>query len=43
MKEGKIVQIIGPTLDVEFDEDHLPEIYNAVEVPFEAQNTVITV
>jgi F-type H+-transporting ATPase subunit beta len=43
MKEGKIVQIIGPTLDVEFDEDHLPEIYNAVEVPFEAENTVITV
>ena len=43
MKEGKIVQIIGPTLDVEFDEDHLPEIYNAVEVPFEAEKTVITV
>lgn len=43
MKEGKIVQIIGPTLDVEFDEDHLPEIYNAVEIPFEAENTVITV
>ncbi len=43
MKEGKIVQIIGPTLDVEFDEDHLPEIYNAVEVPHEAEKTVITV
>ncbi len=43
MKEGKIVQIIGPTLDVEFDEDHLPEIYNAVEIPYEAENTVITV
>ncbi|OQA76839.1 MAG: ATP synthase subunit beta [bacterium ADurb.Bin243] len=43
MKEGKIVQIIGPTLDVEFDEDHLPEIYNAIEVPYEAEKTVITV
>jgi F-type H+-transporting ATPase subunit beta len=29
---GKIVQIIGPTLDVEFPEDHLPHIFNALEV-----------
>jgi F-type H+-transporting ATPase subunit beta len=27
---GKIVQVIGSTFDVEFDEGHLPEIYNAV-------------
>ena len=29
-KIGKVVQIIGPVVDVEFDEDHLPAIYNAV-------------
>ncbi len=29
---GKVVQIIGPVVDVEFDEDHLPSIYNAVRV-----------
>src|SRR5438132_9375818 len=29
---GKIVEIIGPTLSVEFPEGHLPAIYNAVEV-----------
>jgi F-type H+/Na+-transporting ATPase subunit beta len=29
---GKIVQVIGPVLDVEFDGDHLPEIYNALEI-----------
>ena len=29
---GKIVQIIGPVLDVEFDAGHLPELYNALEV-----------
>ncbi|HVZ47914.1 MAG TPA: F0F1 ATP synthase subunit beta [Gemmatimonadaceae bacterium] len=29
---GKIVQIIGPVLDVEFATDHLPEIYNALEI-----------
>jgi F-type H+-transporting ATPase subunit beta len=29
---GKIVQVIGPVLDVEFEGDHLPEIYNALEI-----------
>ena len=29
---GKIVQIIGPVLDVEFDAGHLPELYNALEI-----------
>jgi F-type H+/Na+-transporting ATPase subunit beta len=27
---GHIVQIIGPVLDVEFEPEHLPEIYNAL-------------
>ncbi len=29
---GKVVQVIGPVLDVEFEPEHLPEIYNAVEL-----------
>src|SRR5215208_6296313 len=29
---GRIVQIIGPVVDVEFDAGHLPEIYNALRV-----------
>ena len=29
---GKVVQVIGPVLDIEFDPAHLPEIYNAVRV-----------
>src|SRR5262245_38769849 len=29
---GKIVQIIGPVIDVEFQAGHLPEIYNALRV-----------
>jgi len=29
---GKIVQIIGPVLDVEFEAGHLPELYNALEI-----------
>ena len=29
---GKVVQVIGPVLDVEFAAEHLPEIYNALTV-----------
>ncbi|HEY3324743.1 MAG TPA: F0F1 ATP synthase subunit beta [Planctomycetota bacterium] len=29
---GKVVQVIGSTLDAEFEQDHLPRIYNALEV-----------
>src|SRR5213082_3484014 len=29
---GKIIQIIGSTFDAEFEEGHLPEIYNALKV-----------
>ena len=29
---GKVVQVIGPVLDVEFDPEHLPEIYNALNL-----------
>ena len=31
-KAGKIVQIIGSTFDVEFEEGHLPDIYNALKI-----------
>lgn len=30
--KGKIVQVIGPVVDVKFEAGHLPEIYNALEV-----------
>src|SRR5262245_62660681 len=29
---GKIVQVIGSTFDAEFEEGHLPEIYNALRI-----------
>jgi len=31
-KMGRVVQVIGPVVDVEFDEDHLPAIYNAIRI-----------
>jgi F-type H+/Na+-transporting ATPase subunit beta len=30
---GKIVQVIGPVVDVAFAEGHLPQIYEALEIP----------
>src|SRR5213078_2555359 len=36
---GRIVQIIGPVLDVEFEAGHLPEIYNALRVHAETRET----
>ncbi|HEX8153247.1 MAG TPA: F0F1 ATP synthase subunit beta, partial [Thermoanaerobaculia bacterium] len=29
---GKVIQIIGPAVDVEFDEGHLPAIHNAIRI-----------
>jgi len=31
--KGKIIQIIGPVVDIEFDGGHLPKIYNSVRIP----------
>ena len=28
---GKVVQVIGAVVDVQFDADKIPEIYNALE------------
>jgi F-type H+-transporting ATPase subunit beta len=42
-KFGKVVQIIGPVVDIEFDEDHLPAIYNAVHVSDPGKETGVPV
>ena len=36
-KAGKVVQVIGPVIDVEFEAGHLPEIYNALRVVSEGK------
>jgi len=38
---GQIVQVIGSTFDAEFDEGHLPEIYNACTVDSHHKGVVI--
>ncbi len=32
-KEGVIVQVIGPVVDIDFEDGHLPQIYNAIKIP----------
>jgi F-type H+/Na+-transporting ATPase subunit beta len=32
MNVGKVVQVIGPVLDVAFESEHLPELYNALRI-----------
>lgn len=41
MNKGKINQVIGSVLDLEFTEDNLPAIYNAVEIPLKDGNKLI--
>ncbi|HEY2762379.1 MAG TPA: F0F1 ATP synthase subunit beta [Pirellulales bacterium] len=38
---GKVTQVIGSTFDVEFAEDQLPQIYNAVTVDADVKGTII--
>jgi F-type H+-transporting ATPase subunit beta len=30
--KGKVVQVIGPVVDIKFDSENLPSIYNAIEI-----------
>jgi F-type H+/Na+-transporting ATPase subunit beta len=38
---GKVIQITGPVVDVEFPAGHLPAIYNAVEIERDGQEPLV--
>ncbi|MBO8156637.1 MAG: F0F1 ATP synthase subunit beta [Bacillaceae bacterium] len=38
MSKGRILQVMGPVVDVQFESGHLPEIYNALTVRHEAKD-----
>ncbi len=38
---GKIVQVIGPVVDIEFPPEQLPEIYDAVEIPRDGDGKLV--
>ena len=40
-KVGRITQVIGSTFDAQFDDDNLPDIYNAVEIDL-GENGILT-
>jgi len=40
---GRIVQVMGPVVDVEFPPDRLPEIYNGLEIPRDGGKLVVEV
>lgn len=42
-KTGTVVQVIGSTFDAEFEEGHLPEIYNALKIDEEYKGTKLKV
>jgi F-type H+/Na+-transporting ATPase subunit beta len=46
MNEGKIIQVIGPVVDVDFSESELPTILNALKIPrtnIEGQNEELVI
>lgn len=40
---GKIVQVIGPVVDIRFDEENLPELLNAIEIQNGDEKLVVEV
>ncbi len=34
-EKGKIIQVIGPVVDIQFASDHLPAIRNAIHIPYQ--------
>ncbi|HZK66946.1 MAG TPA: F0F1 ATP synthase subunit beta, partial [Chloroflexota bacterium] len=43
MATGKVIQISGPVVDVEFPPDQLPKIYNALEIELGGKRLVLEV
>jgi len=43
MNVGRVVQVIGPTVDVAFDPDKLPKIYNAIVIEDKEKDIRLTV
>ena len=42
-KEGKVVQVIGPVVDIKFDSDSLPNIYNEIRIDMGEKELVVEV
>ncbi len=40
---GKVLQVLGPVIDVQFESGHVPEIYNAIKVVSEGFDTPVSI
>ncbi len=40
---GTVVQIIGPVIDIQFEEGHLPNLLNAVEIEYAGRKLIVEV
>ncbi|MBA2874482.1 F0F1 ATP synthase subunit beta [Thermaerobacillus caldiproteolyticus] len=38
MAKGRVIQVMGPVVDVKFENGHLPAIYNALKIQHKARN-----
>ena len=43
MAKGKVVQVIGTVVDIEFPPNELPALYNAIEIPMDNTKVVLEV
>jgi len=41
MNQGKVVQVMGPVVDVRFLDNHLPKLYNALVIEFNKQKLTV--
>ena len=41
MTKGRVVQILGGVVDVEFPPEQLPEIFEAITIPRDGQNSLV--
>ena len=41
MAKGKVAQVIGTVVDIEFPPDELPVIFNAIEIPINSSKIVL--
>ena len=41
MANGKVAQVIGTVVDIEFPPDELPALYNAIEIPVDGSKIVL--
>ncbi|MFD1409774.1 F0F1 ATP synthase subunit beta [Kroppenstedtia eburnea] len=39
MSTGRVTQVLGPIVDIQFDQGHLPEINNAIKIDYKAKSS----